>query len=506
MANGSSFVPDQTGFSRVFIIEDGVRADREAVYHSCMRLDTLEQSYGDVERIECPDPNKANEFVEVGEVQGADERPTSSLVGRYPAKELSTLKRLADQRCPGDIHMNIGICKDVQVFNQFEKKLILEGNLITNYATDTLGALSSDERAVVNETAEVSMREWYEIVGLSFDRQADAIVTNEVLDVVICDQKSCGDCEDASDGCQKIFAITAAAGGSPGTPADVVYSLDGGATWNADDIDTLGAAENPSAVACVGEYLVVVSNDSNSLHYALLSEFDGVTDPTFTEVATGFVTGGEPNDIWSVGNKAFIVGDGGYVYTTTDPTAGVTVIDAGVAEQDDLLAVHAVNENFMVGVGNNGAIVKTENGTTVGALGGPVGIGINLQAVWIKGNSTDEWFIGASNGNYYYTTNNGTTWTTGSFSGSGTGNVYDIAFATNSIGYLSHSTTAPAGRIFRTYDGGNTWVLTPDQSTASLPANDRINALAACPDNPNFVIGVGLADDASDGIILAGEG
>jgi hypothetical protein len=224
-----------------------------------------------------------------------------------------------------------------------------------------------------------------------------------MLSSVTCDQKSCGDCEDASDGCQKIFAITAAAGGSPGTPADVVYSLDGGATWNADDIDTLGAAENPSAVACVGEYLVVVSNDSNSLHYALLSEFDGTTDPTFTEVATGFVTGGEPNDIWSVGNKAFIVGDGGYVYTTTDPTAGVTVIDAGVAEQDDLLAVHAVNENFMVGVGNNGAIVKTENGTTVGALGGPVGIGINLQAVWIKGNSTDEWFIGASNGNYYYT-------------------------------------------------------------------------------------------------------
>ena len=425
-------------------------------------------------------------------------------MGRYPAKEASTLKRLADLKCNNDIHLNIGICNDVSVFNQFDKKLIFETSRITNYATDPLGALSSDERAVVNETADISMRVWYEVLGLEFARRADTIVTNEVLDVVICDQASCGSCDTPSDGCQKIFAITLAAGGSPSTPADIVYSLDKGATWNADDIESLGIAENPSALACVGEYIVVVSNDSNSLHYALLSEFDGTTDPAWTEVTTGFVTGGEPNDIWSVGNKAFIVGDGGYVYTVTDPTAGVTVIDAGVAEQDDLLAVHAISEDFMVGVGNNGAIVKTENGTTVAALGGPVGVGINLQAVWVKGNNSDEWFIGASNGNFYYTVDNGVTWTTGSFTGSGAGQVYDIAFSTKSVGYLAHATAASLGRIFRTYDGGNSWVLMPE-GAATLPANDRINALAACADDANFVVGVGLDDDGSDGIILVGE-
>jgi photosystem II stability/assembly factor-like uncharacterized protein len=500
----SSSIPDQTGLSRVFLIENGVRADREADYHSCMRADAIEQAYGDVEKIECPDPNRANEFIEVGEVQSAEERPTTQLVGRYPAKEASTLKRLADLKCDNDVHLNIDICNDVSVFNQFDKKLIFENSRITNYATDPLGALSSDERAVVNETADISMKEWYEVLGLEFARRADTIITNEVLDVVICDNISCGSCEDPSDGCQKIFAITLAAGGSPGTPADIVYSLDKGQTWNADDIDTLGVAENPSALACVGEYIVVVSNDSGSLHYALLSDFDGITDPTFYEVATGFVTGGEPNDIWSVGNKAFIVGDGGYVYTLTDPTAGVTVIDAGVADNDNLQAVHAINEDFMVAVGNNGAIVKTENGATVGSIASPVGVGITLQAVWIKSNNSDEWFIGADNGNYYYTVNNGVTWTTGAFTGSGSGEVHDIAFSTKSVGYLSHATSAPAGRIFRTYDGGNSWNLMPE-GAANLQANDRINALAACTDDPNFVVGVGLDDDASDGIILTGE-
>jgi hypothetical protein len=500
----TSSIPTQTGFSRVFLTEGGARADREADFHSCMRADAVEQSYGDLEKIECPDPNRADSFVEIGAVQSAEERPTTQLIGRYPAKAASDLKRLADLKCDNDIQLNIGICNDVSLFNKFDKKLIFENSRITNYATDPLGALSSDERAVVNETADISLRLWYEVLWLTFARRADSIVTNQVIDVVICDQQSCGDCEDASDGCRKIFAITLAAGGSPGTPADVVYSLDKGVTWNADDIDTLGAAENPTGIACVSEYLVVTSNDSNSLHYALLSEFDGVTDPSFTEVATGFVAGGEPNDIWSVGNKAFIVGDGGYVYSTTDPTAGVTVLDAGVAEQDDLLAVHAINENFMVGVGQNGSLVKTENGATVTAHGTPVGIGISLSTVWVKSNDSDEWFIGADNGNFYYTVNNGSTWTTGTFSGSGSGSVEAIAFSTKSIGYMSHTTTAPLGRLFRTYDGGNTWTLIPESSD-TLSANDQLDALAACREDANFVVAVGLADDASDGIILVGD-
>lgn len=499
-----SFVPTQTGFGRIFIIEDEARADRDAVYHSCMRLDALEQAYGDSEKIECPDPNNANQFIEVGEIQGAEERPTSSLIGRYPAKEASVLKRIADRRCTSDVQMNIGICNDVSLFNTFDKKLILEAARITNYATEALGALSSDERAAVNETGDISIKLWYEVLALGFARRADSIITNEVIDVVICDQISCGACEDSSDGCQKIFAITLAAGGSPGTPADVVYSLDGGATWNADDIDTLDAAEDPTGVACVSGYLVVVSNDSNSLHYADLDDFDGVTDPTFTEVATGFVATGEPNDIWSNGNTAFVVGDSGYVYILTDPTAGVTVIDAGVAVADDLQAVHAITDEFMVAVGNAGSIVKTENGATVAEVTpSPVGVGVNFTSIWIKSNNSDEWFIGGNDGNYYYTVNNGVTFTAGTFAGSGSGTVQDIAFATKSVGYLSHTTTAPLGRIFRTYDGGSTWNLLPESGT--LPAGDRFTAIAACEEDANFIVAVGLHDDAADGIIVVGE-
>ena len=91
--------------------------------------------------------------------------------------------------------------------------------------------------------------------------------------MVICDAIGCGDCEDESDGCQKIYSVTLQAGGSPGTPADVVFSLDGGATFLAHDVDSLGAAEDPTGIACITIYIVVISNDSASLHWALKSEF-----------------------------------------------------------------------------------------------------------------------------------------------------------------------------------------------------------------------------------------
>ena len=499
-----NYNPAKTGLSRVFIIENEVRADRVPEYHNFMRLGALEKSYGDVSKIEAPHPTKADQFLEIGEIQEADERPTTQLVGIYPLDAASALKRIADKRCNSDIHLNLGQCSDVSLFNEFEKKLIMEKTKVTNHATDELGTLSSDGRAQVNETADVSMREWYEVLKLGFASRAGSIVTNELIDVVVCDSASCGDCADPSDGCQKIFALSLAAGGSPSTPADIVFSLDGGANWYAVDIDTIGAAEVPTALACVAGYLIVLDQSGNSLHYAKLTEFTATADPTWTEVTTGFVAAAQPRDIWSLGSVAYIAGNGGYIYKLTDPAAGVTVLDAGTVLTDDLIAIHAISETKIIAVGNGSAILKSENGVTFARVTPPTGVGVNLNTVWIKSNNDSEWWVGTSGGALYYTVNNGTNFTIKAFSGSGSGVVRDIAFASKSIGYLSHDTTAPLGRIFRTYDGGNSWQLLPEGS-ATLPANDRITALATCTDDVNFVVGVGLGDNASDGIILVGE-
>lgn len=501
----TSFDPAKTGFSRVFLIDGRARPDHEPNYESCAKAMGIDWSLGDIERIECPDPNKYGEFVEVGEVQGADSRPTTSLVSRYAADLRSAFLKIAKKRCDVDAQVHFGACQNPSAFNDFSKALVYEKARGTNFGTEDLGALGSDENAKVDETLDISMREFYEFMPLSYASKAGDVITNEVVDTVLCDNAACGDCEDESDGCQSVFSITLAAGGSPGTPPDVVFTRDGGVTFLAHDIDTLGAAENPDGVDCLDGNILVVSNDSGSLHYAPIVDFTAATDPAFTEMAVGFVVAGAPNDIdvAAGGTVAFIVGNGGYVYSSTDPTASVTVLDAGVAVQDNLNRVYALSDTFAVAVGNAGSIVFTQNGTTWAiAPSTPVGVGINLFAIYAK--NEKEWFIGGSNGILYYTLDQGVTWTAKAFPGSGAGNIRDIQAPTDSVIFMAHDTATPLGRILESIDGGQSWIVAP-RGVGALAANDRINALAVCPDDPNFVVGVGLADDAADGFIVLGE-
>lgn len=500
----STIVPTTSGFTRVFLIENGARPDHSPDYHAELRAMALSHGFGDSTRIEVPDPAKLGAFIEVGEIRGETERPTTQLQGRYPAKSLSDIYRLAKTQCYTDVHIVIGSCNDPRAYDDYDKIIIVEEARITNYDTDDLGALGSGDNAIVNEMGDLSGRDSYEVVPISYGVKAASVVTNEVLDVIVCDNVSCGDCEEPSDGCKKIFAITKSAGGSPSTKADVVFSLDKGATWLAHDIETLGASDDPDAIICIGSYIVVLSQDSESLHYALKSEFNEYTDPTFTEVTTGFVAGKGPRAAFSLGDKAFVVGAGGYIYLVEDPTSGATVLDAGSVVTSNLNDVHALSEEFALAVGDGGAVLYTENGLTWAlAPTSPVGIGVNLNTCWAK--TSSEWWVGCGGGQLYYTLNAGQTWNTKTFSGSGSGQVRDIVFATNSVGFMTHSTTAPRGRIFKTTNGGNTWKLTPEK-TGTMPANDYLNALAVCVYDPNFVVGVGLADDGSDGFVAVGIG
>lgn len=489
----------QSSRSRVFIISGRADPNNAPSYESCLRMTGVSQGFGDITKEECPDPYNYGQFIEVAQIRGASERVTTTLEGRYYMDILSTLLDLARQNCAVDVQLHMGICTDPSEFDTFEKAVILEEAFLTNFSTDDLGALASGDNAVVNETADISATRVYEVRRLSFSAKAASTVTNEVIDITFCDTLSCGsDCEDQSDGCQVVYALTVAAGGSPSTPADIVFSLDGGSTWYAHDIDTLSAAEEPDELACVGSYLVVVSNETGSYHYALKSEFNSYTDPTFTEVA---ISGGAPNAIDSIGNRAFIVGDIGYIYSLSSVATGVTELDAGSATTSDLQAVHMLSADYAVAVGDNGAVVYTTNGTDWNAATFPVGAGITLNTVWMK--SETRWFVGTNDGRLFYTDNSGTTWTLQTFTGSGTGSVEYITFATDSIGYLSHTTVAPVGRLLRTYNGGNSWVVMPEDTT-TLPTNQGFHAIAACSYNANKIFAAGLGA-ATDGIILLGS-
>jgi len=155
-------------------------------------------------------------------------------------------------------------------------------------------------------------------------------------------------------------------------------------------------------------------------------------------------------------------------------------------------------------VGASGTVVRTEDQTTWSTVTAPGAK--TLQCVWCK--NKRHWWVGASDGTVYYTLDGGDTWTEFTNFPVTLTNVEDIAFGTDSVGYLGGYTSnlalAPEGVMLRTYNGGYSWVSMPE-GIGTFPASDEVTAIAACVYDPNFVVGVGMADDAADGFYVIGS-
>lgn len=499
MGTLSSYKPAQTGYSRVFLIKGRSRGDHSPDYKSSLKATGITQGFGDVTRIEIPDENNYGKFIEAGSIKGKAERPTTSLVGRYASAIKSELMEIARTSQCCDVQIHFGECTDPSLFNSFSKAIVMKDVTVSNFTTEDLGALSSDEQNPVNETADISMSDFYEVLPLSFATKAGDIITKEMVGVFATNK---ADCESGcADVATKIFATSIAAGGSPSTPPDVIFTLDGGTTWKAYDVDSSQAAENTTGIDLIGDYVVVLTNTAMAMHIASYSDFLSAGAPSFTKITTGFVAGGGPNDIFSLGRRAFIVGDSGYVYYTTNPADGVTVLSPGDVTISKLNAVHALSDQYVLVGGNDGVVMyATAQDNFQRTSSSPCGVGVNVTSVRMI--DKNVWWIGLSSGKLYYTTNGGDSWTQKSLPGTTPSAITDVNFFDETVGYVT-ATVSSHGRMYQTYDGGSSWNVLPISGT--MPISDKFNCIATSPIDPNFVVTVGLADDGTDGILVIGE-
>jgi hypothetical protein len=432
-----------TGNSRVFMIEGRASPDHEPDYMACVMAGAPSQSFGDVTIVECQSPDEYGSFDTIAEYFGPQEPFSMSLTGRYALDVASDLLRIAKRGCETDVQIHFGQCQDPSSFNDFSKALILEVARLTNWSAGDLGALSSDQNAVVDESTDLSGRRMYEVLPLSAAERDSDVVHNPLEDVVICSKAKCGDeCDDEDDGCEIIFAV---------------------------------------------------SFDDGALHYKTKTAILAGTAGGWTRTTEGGVPGGLPINIWSVGLYAFLVGANGTVYGFSNPIIGMTVLDEGEATEEDLLGVHALDKLFAVAVGENNTVIYTKTQDTWEAVDGPAGgAGDNNTCVWCK--DKQEWWIGNDAGEIYYTLDGGDSWVEMdnvpvTFTG-----IDDIQFSTDSVGYIAGTITGPVGVVIRTFDGGYSWVAIPE-GVGTLPDQDGINAIAACPADPNFVVMVGFNVD-----------
>lgn len=494
----------RTDMTRIWLQEGGAGPAVAPEYMGVWRAGAISWDQGTSTAIEIPSDSEYGKFQEVDSYQGAAGKPTMPLTARY-SDQLSEMLRITRRACLNDLQVHIGKCEDLQDFQGGWRKIVaLDKFTVSNYSTGDLGALSSDERAAVDETINAEAQDLYEIVKLTLAEICAASVIQEVLAVAYGDVKSCGgECGDSSNGCQKLFALIKSVGGSPGLGAQIVYSDDAGSSCGSTPITSLAANEEPNDMAVLGLYVVVVSANATGWghHYALKEDVLDGTE-TWVKVTVGYVNpGGVPRCIFALkAGYAFIGGAGGYIYSLDSPANSPVVLDAGSATVQALNAIHAFDELHILAVGAANAVVYSTDGSTFAAVTGPAPA-VALNACWMK--SETEWWVGTAGGELYYTTDSGVTWTLKGFPGSGSGVVRDINFATNQVGYLAHDTALVAGRILRTIDGGYSWYVLPE-GTGAIPANDKINSLATCKE-PNVVLGGGLADNGTDGALIKGS-
>ncbi len=495
----------QSDMSRVWLTQFGAAPNRVPAYEGLARVDSMTVPGGDLTPIYVPDPDRYQRFIIAGTVKGEQGLPTASLMFRLEIDKRSAYETYFRNRCAHDLQLHFGLCQNPQDFNGgFESAIILEDAVPTNWDLNAIGALQPDQRAMSEEDMPFTGQRLYFVRPLVWQEQAASEVVQEIVGIVICDAATCGECGVPSEGCDIVFAVTLTAGGSPGLSAELVFTQDGGTNWLDTLIITLAANEDPNDLACVGANVVVISEDSESLHYAPTADILNASE-TWTEVTTGFVATNGPLAIWSEAPRhTWIVAENGYIYFTADPTQSVIVQSPGDVTTNDLNDVHAFSIEDVVTVGAANTVLLTrDGGDTWTSITGPAP-GVVLNTVWMQG--VNEWFIGTAGGQLFFTLDAGVNWTEKTFPGSGAGVVRDIKFSSKSVGYMSHDTAVPAGRILRTIDGGNSWFITPMALNIAMPANDRLNAIAACEDDQNIVYAGGLGDDAIDGIIVKGAG
>ena len=486
----------RSDFSRVFIIENQAGPANQPQYQGLWRAGAVSWDQGDVNRTYKPDPNQYGAFQVDYKTVGEPGSPELPITARY-TMDLSLLLKLARNGCDHDLQVHFGICRNPHDFNGgWEKVLILEGARISNYSTGELGALSPDQRAPIDEEVPFSGEDLYEVKRLSVGIKGQDVTTQEVIDVTVCDSKSCGLCGIPSDGCGVVLAVMTPAYGAK---MSVLYSKDGGLTWGSSSILTAANNSTPDKILCIGIYTVVLSEYEGGYFYTETADLLAGT-AVWTKVTTGFNALQPPRAMWSYSqNYTWFVGIDGNIYFSSDITAGVSAIDEGTTTVQDINAIHGIDNLSLVAVGDNNTVVFTTNGgDTWTAVTGPA-VGVNLNTVWMR--SASEWIIGTAGGALWYTRDSGTTWTQKAFPGSGSGSVTDVEFVTQSVGYMSHTTTTPSGRILRTIDGGYSWYVLPE-GAGSIPSNIRLNAVAICLD-ANIVFAAGATTTA--GIVVGGS-
>lgn len=416
-----------------------------------------------------------------------------------------------DLTCPNNYYELAGECRRPDDFNfGWSDFMTIYSYGMADDRTYKARTSLSDDNMLMDDVNHIYAAV-YDIGGLSF---ADNITPTkrEAVDVVYGSTVSCGNCGPRDDGTQRIYVLCKSSGaGSPGTPAEVVYTTTHGQSWAAVNITGLAGTQDPTAIDIAGYFLVVLDTLGGGYYFAPINPLTGVPG-TWTNVTSGFVAGAAPTDIYVVSaDEVYFCGQNGYIYRSYDITAGVTPINAGAATSVALTRIDGF-EDTIVAVGASGVVIKSVNRGQNFSTVTTFPTSNTLRAIDVR--DTFRFWTGGGGGGMWYTMDGGETWTQPQGSFAGAQLIDDAVFATDEIGYvLGRAPNNSTARLWTTMNGGQSWVPSSTQPgnprILNFPTFSRGNRIAV-PQftepavSANQLVIAGLNADGTNGNIIFG--
>lgn len=449
---------------------------------------------GSIDPIWAPDPRRPNRYKLIGRQVGAPSLPTVNL--SFAEKWGGIPRPLTAPKCKFNLYEVHSRCADFSdLYRGWDSYLMVYSGFQFSDAIDLGARTAMDSDELLTNTVSATGSSIYPVGTLSFGEEASTEVVVAVVDVVYGTSIQCIDCGTPNDGSQFQYALTRANVGSPAAPGQLVYSLDGGATWSTSTITGLGSTHEPKFIDIAGNVLFIGAG--NDIFYTVLDQETGQPGAWSTLVAGAIMLDvyvQSPNNIWYISASG--------VYKTSDVSIAPTLVST---TPQTAARITGYDSSLLV-TGASGMVWYTKNsGTTWIQVTTPASTTLNAVAMA----SEKKWYVGGANGRVYVTTDRGNSWSTVATPNSGTGAVVDIAIATDEIIWIAQNINSVA-YITTTLDGGNTWTTNTAGSVRILnwPVFQSINRLAVpYTADPfvasNYVLIGGLATGGADGILLS---
>lgn len=455
--------------SRAYVFENGAqRCDPDPLYFPCVGVESVTRDKGDITIVECPDPNRYGEYVQVDGIPGQTGRWTTTLMGRVILGEESPLYRLNDKCAQGfSIHINKGTCETPTDLSQFAEMEVWEDVRITSYTTSPMAALSSDGRESLTESVDISFKTRQRFFNLSYALlSAPAEDDATALAVAMVPSWCCG-----SKVCQIALFVTS---------DSAWYTFNGGQSWT-NDTD-FGAAETAGGFTLANRFFVLQNSIGYRMYRFSANAVLETTDVAISGIGAigAFAAGANYGLIASVFNIHKISASGQVV-------SSVSVAAFSDAETK-VNRMSIAPDGTAVAVLDKGTVIYSKDGIDWVEATPVTGTTPLVGALVAK--SATNWMAGTSTGKVYCTDDQGLTWNLVlDVSAVASSVSYDIVFVNDHVGYMSIK-----GIFYRTVDGGATWTQEPADPGRPFVALTAVKKIAVCPDNVNFLM---LAGESS---------